>query len=282
MDILNSIVGHLYRLPNKTVGGNGELSKELIKMPQKSTLSYDFKATLMLLVGICLICVAYIILLQTPRELSTINPIFKDVYDATIDNYTTNDVTLFAFIWNSITKISCSEHLDNIQNIITTVITQTLKSAMAKTSEIATSTCMIPTKLVSGHYELFGRNVGNIINTAATSMTTVINYPAIKTCLTDTFVATNDKILHDIAFMNKVLLYAALTRGQLITTLVATGIVTTYSSSAYLIYRIGQEGVHIMNRHMVANYNYNDNDNEFTCLPQKKSHQRKRKTKTKA
>ena len=245
INAFKSIVERLYRLPDKTIGGNGELvptsSEDIIELPQipqNSTLSYAFSAILSLLLGICLIYVAYIILLQTPRELSNSNPLFKEIYDATIDNYTSNEVTLFAFIWNSITKISCSEHLDKIQNIFTTLITQTLESAMATTSEIARSTCIIPTNLVSGHYELFGRNVVDYINTAATSMTAAFNREQIQTCIYNSGIVAQQQLMDNVKIHNILLANSIITQSQLISKLFTAGVGFSCPAVLYLSYRI--------------------------------------------
>jgi hypothetical protein len=247
------LVQRLYRLPDKSVvGGDGPLTltngEDVTEVPRRSTLSYDFSAILLLLSGICLIYMAYNILLQTPEKMTEINPLFKEIYDATVSNYGTNEVTVLAFIWNSITNFSCSEHTSKIENIITTVITQTMTAGMTNALQTASTTCMIPTTLVADDAQFLGMNIGTMLNFGATTVTTMLNQQQITACTNAAIIAAQGKFMSDMAFYNNLLISSTVTQVTLITRLVTMGVGMTYSSLLYLIYRGTQEVQRVMNR----------------------------------
>lgn len=255
-----NLLKRLYRLPDLSdgiIGGNGSPTltngePDVIEVSRRSTLSYDFSAIFFLLLGICLIYIAYNIILQTPEQLTKINPLFKEIYDVTVSNYGTNEVTLLAFIWNSITNFSCSEHTAKIENIITILISQSMKSGMVNALQTATTTCIMPTTLVSTNTNIFGVNIGNMINIGATTVTTMLNHQQITLCTTAAMSAAQGKFMSDMAFYNKLLITSTGTQVRLISNLVTMGIGLTYSSSLYLIYRTGQEALRIVNRQIYA------------------------------
>lgn len=216
----------------------------IVEVSRHVIFSYDFRAIVAFMVSICLIYVVYIFIIQTPEVLSGINPIFKELFDIASTEYMTN-ITFLEFLWKIISgQFNCVEQGTRTMNLITRVLTDSLKIGLLSGLQTAQQTCIQANALIPNdatRYLVVALNALGIY---------IINPSSVSICAQNVFNIAQQQNYNDFNYQIALLQQSVMTRVSLIGTLLTISLPMLSSSLLYLTYRGIQQTITIANNYL--------------------------------